>query len=197
MKSMELEIRGKNVKVSEERRQLIQKKLGKLDRYLENLVDATVELGSEKVRRGTEGRLVVEMTVRPPAHGPLLRAEERDNDLGAALDRLSEKMQRQISRYKDRMVHHKGKPRVGWVAAQLQKAEDASRMPVIEDSPEEFDLLKIKEFPVKPMYAEEALEQMELLGHTFFIFQDVETGGVGVVYRRTEGGYGLIRPELA
>ncbi len=192
---MEIEIRGKNVKVSEERRQLIQKKLGKLDRYLDNIGEAIVELGSERIRKGAEGRLVVEMTVKTPANGSLLRGEERDNDLAVALDRLSEKMQRQITRYKERMVHHKGKPRVGWVAAQLQKLEEPAPAN-LENAEEALSLLRVKEFSAKPMDTEEALEQMELLGHNFFIFEDIETGQVSVVYRRNEGGFGLIRPRL-
>lgn len=199
---MQLEIRGKNVKVSEERRLLIERKLGKLDRYLDSLGDATVEIASERVRRGVEGRLVVEMTVRTPVHGSVLRAEERDNDLGTALDKLSEKMQRQITRFKDRMVHNKGKPSIGQMAAQLQQAEQGN--PQIEEEggdevslEETFPLVKVKNFPVKPMFVGDALEQMELLGHNFFVFQDRETGRISVVYERNNGGYGLLRPEFA
>lgn len=195
---MQLEIRGKNVKVSDDRRQLIQKKLGKLDRYLDSLGEATVELATEnnhKGRGGAEGRLVVEMTVRTPSR-QLLRAEERDNDLGAALDRLQEKMQRQITRFKDRMVHHKGRPRVGEVATILQEEEQTAATETIPELEEAMELVRIKNFKVKPMYVDEAVEQMELLAHSFFVFQDAETGRVSVAYRRTDGGYGLIRPEL-
>ncbi|MEI6045079.1 MAG: ribosome-associated translation inhibitor RaiA [Chloroflexota bacterium] len=197
---MQLDIRGKNVKVSEERRQLIEKKLGKLDRYLDSLGEATVELAAEHARKGGEGRLVVEMTVRTPAHGSLLRAEERDNDLGVALDRLSEKMQRQITRFKDRMVHHKGRPRVSEVAAQLQEAAEAKEVEIAPDvdtdAEEVLHLVKIKNFQVTAMYVDEAVEQMELLGHNFFIFQDTETEKISVAYLRNDGGYGLLRPEL-
>jgi ribosomal subunit interface protein len=195
---MQLDIRGKNVKVSEERRQLIEKKLGRLDRYLDTLGEATVEVAAERNRKGGEGRLVVEMTVRTPAHGSLLRAEERDNDLGVALDRLSEKMQRQITRFKDRMVHHKGRPRVGEVATQMQEAAEAKEVQTVPDVDleEVMDLVKVKNFQVKPMYVEEAIEQMELLSHTFFLFQDAETEKISVAYRRNDGGYGLIRPDL-
>jgi ribosomal subunit interface protein len=194
---MQLDIRGKNVKVSEDRRQLIQKKLGKLDRYLESLGEATVELATENGHKGKggEGRLVVEMTVRTPSRA-LLRAEERDNDLGAALDRLQEKMQGQITRFKDRMVHHKGRPRVGEVATILQEAEEATTTQTIPELDKALELVRVKNFKVKPMYVDEAVEQMELLEHSFFVFQDAETGKISVAYRRNDGSYGLIRPEL-
>lgn len=194
---MQLDIRGKNVKLSEERRNLIEKKLGKLNRYLDSMGEATVELASERTSKGGEGRLVVEMTVRTPGNGSLLRAEERDNDLNVALDRLSEKMQRQITRFKERMVHHKGRPRASEVAAQLQEAEQVEKALDTPEVEEALSLLKIKNFEVKPMYVDEALEQMEMLAHNFFIFQDAETNKISVAYRRNDGGYGLIRPELA
>lgn len=194
---MQLDIRGKNVKLSEERRNLIEKKLGKLSRYLDNMEGATVELASERTRKGGEGRLVVEMTVRTPGNGSLLRAEERDNDLTVALDKLSEKMQGQLTRFKDRMVHHKGRPRVGEVAARLQQAEEDENALDTPEVEEALNLLKVKNFQVKPMYVDEALEQMELLAHNFFIFQDAETNSISVAYRRNDGAYGLLRPELA
>ncbi len=195
---MQLEIRGKNVKVSEERRQLIEKKLGKLSRYLDSLGEATVELASERNGgKGGEGRLVVEMTVRTPNRGSLLRAEERDNDLAVALDRLSEKMQGQITRFKDRMVHHKGQPRYAEAAAQLQQMEEAGVNQASLDAVEALSPVKTKSFQVEPMYVDEALERMELLGHNFFIFEDAESGKLSVTYRRNDGGYGLIRPERA
>lgn len=188
---MQLDIRGKNVKVSEERRQLIEKKLGRLDRYLEGMSAATVEVGSEPTRRTGEGRLIVEMTVRAPGKGSLLRAEERDNDLTNALDRLYEKMQRQITRYHERLVHHKGRPRASEVVGQTE-ADSA-----LDEEPVAFELVKVKHFSMQTMYPTEAVEQMELLGHSFFIFQDAETAKVSVAYRRNTGGYGLLRPELS
>jgi ribosomal subunit interface protein len=193
---MQLDIRGKNVKLSEERRNLIERKLGKLDRYLEHLGAATVELASERNRNG-EGRLIVEMTVRTPGNGSVLRAEERDNDLTVALDKLSEKMQRQITRYKDRMVDHKGRPRVGEVATYLEQQANKDQEVETPGLEQALDLIKIKNFEVKPMYIDQALEEMELLAHNFYIFQDAETNQISVAYRRNDGGYGLIRPQLA
>jgi len=188
---MQLDIRGKNVKVSEERRQLIEKKLAKLDRHLPNLGAATVELATERNRKGGEGRLVVEVTVRTLANGALLRAEERDNDLATALDRVYEKMQRQITRFKDRLVHHKGQARLS------EAAETGAEWEQEDEAEESEAVVKVKKFEVKPMQLDEALEQMELLGHNFFIFHDSETNQFSVTYRRNNGSYGLIQPELA
>ncbi len=195
---MQMEIRGKNVKVSEERRQLIEKKLGKLERYMENMEDATVELGTERNGKAGEGRLVIEMTLRGPANGTLLRAEERDNDLGVALDRLYEKMHKQVTRYKERMVHHKGRMRVSEIVDRLAQAEQPQAQEKFSPAEitETLDVVKVKQFQVKPLFVDEALEQMELLGHNFFIFQDVDNGHLSVAYRRTNGGYGILRPEV-
>jgi ribosomal subunit interface protein len=187
---MQLNIRGKNVKVSDDRRKLIEKKLGTLDHYFDMINEATVELSAEKSRNKDE-RLVVEMTVW--ANGSILRAEERDSDLVTALDRLHGKMQRQITRYKERNTHRKGRPSVSEAVTKLAQSEtevevetEAGNIPV-----------KVKSFPLKPMFAVEAVEEMELLGHDFFVFQDADTMKVSVVYRRKDGDYGMLQPEVS
>lgn len=186
---MQLQIRGKNVKVSDERRILIEKKLGKLNHYLETINEATVELAAENSRRDN-GRLVVEMTVR--TNGTLLRAEERDSDLSNALDRVHDKMQRQMTRYKERQIDRKRRPS----SATANANNDDSETPVVSLPETDKDSLpvKVKSFEVAPMLTSDAIDQMELLGHDFFVFLDADTKDVNVVYRRDDGYYGLLKP---
>ena len=195
---MELNIRGKNVKVSEDRRELIQKKLGNLNHYLESINEATVELSSENTRKNDE-RLVVEMTVR--TNGTLMRAEERDNNLSNALDRVHAKMQRQMSRYKDRRVDRKRRlalPTNEAVNALEPTPPPPARLDTaLEERNSDYLPVKIKTFQVSPIVSDEAIEQMELLGHDFFVFLDAETKEISVVYRRDDGYYGLLRPSIA
>jgi len=193
---MELTIRGKNVKVSDDRRQLIEKKLGKLNHYLEHIHEATVELSAENSRRQTE-RLVVEMTVR--TNGTLLRAEERDSDLGNALDRLHAKMQRQMTRYKGRVLDRKRrKPLLADQAVILTNTTYPNEVTSNEvDNIEDYRPVRVKKFAVRPMPSDEAIEQMELLGHDFFVYLDSASKEIQVVYRRDDGAYGLLQPEIA
>ena len=194
---MELTIRGKNVKVSDDRRQLIEKKLGKLNHYLEHIHEATVELSAENSRRQTE-RLVVEMTVR--TNGTLLRAEERDSDLSNALDRLHSKMQRQMTRYKGRVLDRKRRKPLAADQAVVLTNNTPYPNEVINnetDNTEEYRPVKVKKFAVRPMPSDEAIEQMELLGHDFFVYLDSASKEIQVVYRRDDGAYGLLQPEIA
>jgi len=194
---MELNIRGKNVKVSEDRRELIHKKLGNLNHYLESINEATVELSSENTRKSDE-RLVVEMTVR--TNGTLMRAEERDHDLSNALDRVHAKMQRQMSRYKERRVDRKRRlplPTNEAVDALEPTPPPPPRLATASERNSDYLPVKIKTFEVNPIVSDEAIEQMELLGHDFFVFLDAETKEISVVYRRDDGYYGLLRPSIA
>jgi len=189
---MELTIRGKNVKVSDDRKELIVRKLGKLNHYLEVANEATVELATEHSHKATE-RLVVEMTMW--VNGTILRAEERDSDLSNALDRLHAKMQRQMTRYKERLTQrNKGKTSVGEAVTILEE------QPALEQAARELQELapvKAKTFPLKPMYASDAIEELENVGHDFYVFLNAENDGINVVYRRKEGGYGILQPEKA
>ena len=173
--------------------ELIQKKLGHLNRYLENINEATVELATETSRKHTE-RLVVEMTVR--VNGTLMRAEERDNDLTCALDRVQAKMHRQMTRYKDRQIDRKRRP----ASANTQAVANVEPLPPLNPAPADYpDYLpiKTKSFEVRPMLSDAAIEQMELLDHAFFVFLDAATKEISVVYRRDDGYYGLLRPIVA
>ncbi|MGD2206150.1 MAG: ribosome-associated translation inhibitor RaiA [Anaerolineae bacterium] len=183
---MELIIKGKNVELTDRLRDYVEKKVGKLDRYLPTLTEARVELALEGTK-AAQDRQVCQLTVR--ANGAILRAEERSEDMFASIDTVLDKMYRQIARYK-------GKRRNRW--------REAARTP--EPLPMEFEeeleeessrIVRFKRFLMSPMNADEAVEQMELLGHDFFVFYDVDEGQINVVYRRKDGNYGVIQPVLA
>ncbi len=180
---MQLIIKGKNVEVTDWLRQYVEKKIGKLDRYLPTITEARVELSVEKAK-SAQDRQVVQVTVR--SNGAILRAEERSDDMFASIDSVLDKMYRQIARYKGKRY---GRGR----------APQGERVPLEEEREEEEPprIVRVKRFALTPMDQDEAIEQMELLGHDFFVFFNVEDNAVNVVYRRRDGHYGLLQPELA
>lgn len=180
---MELIIRGRNIEISDYLRQYVEKKIGKLDRYLPDITEARVELATENTRSAGEVQ-IAQVTIR--VDGTILRGEERSPDMFASIDAVLDKMYRQIARYK-------GKRQDRWRGR-------GERLPIPSEELEEEPGRKIvrrKRFPMYPMSEEEAIEQMELLGHDFFVFYNADTGEVNVLYRRRDGDYGLIEPELA
>jgi putative sigma-54 modulation protein len=188
---MQLTIKGKNVEVTDWVRQYIEKKIGKLDRYLPSLTEARVEL-SEEATSNPGHRQVVQVTLFD-RRGLILRGEERSADLFAAVDAVLDKMYRQIARYKGkrRATRHRN----GNTEADLGEA-----LPIEIEEEEEAEyrpIVRTKRFVMAPMSPDEAIEQMELLGHNFFVFYNADDGSVNVIYRRRDGNYGLIIPELA
>jgi putative sigma-54 modulation protein len=181
---MQLTITGKNMEVSEPLKKYVEKKIGKLNRYLPGIDEARVELSVEKVK-SQQDRQVVQVTIR--SNGTVLRAEERHADMRAAIDAVRDKLQRQVVRFKERNVRIRAR-------AQAAAAAAAS-MESVEELPPR--IVRTKTFTVTPMSSDEAIEQMELLGHDFFVFYNAETGSMNVVYRRKDGNYGLLQPELA
>jgi putative sigma-54 modulation protein len=181
---MELIVKGKNVEVTDRLREYVEQKIGKLDRYLPSISEAWVELSSEETK-AAQDRQVCQVTVR--SNGTILRAEERSDDMFSAIDSVLDKMYRQIARYK-------GKRKNRWRVA-------ATTEPLPIAMEEEFEeearaIVRVKRFPMTPMNPEEAVEQMELLGHDFFVFFNGEEGRMNVLYRRKVGNYGLLQPEL-
>jgi len=178
---MQLTIQGKNLEVTDRLQEYIEKKIGKLDRYLPTITEARVELSVEDARSAKD-RQVAQLTVR--SKGTFLRAEERSADMFASIDAIVDKMYRQIVRYKGK--------RYG-------RGRGPGEIPPVEESEEEAlpHIVRTKRFQVAPMDEEEAIEQMELLGHDFFVFFNVNTNGINILYRRQDGNYGLIEPELA
>ncbi len=183
---MEVTIRGRNIDITPRLQEYIEKKVSKLDRYLPTITDARVELTAEKTK-STQDRQVVQLTVR--SKGTLLRAEERDHDVFTAVDTVLDKMYRQIARYKGKRQDRNrvGLEEMGGEAVPVEVGE-------LEPTGQ---VVRVKRFPMTPMSTEEAIEQMELLGHDFYVFFNVAEGGINVLYRRKGGDYGLIQPELA
>lgn len=184
---MELTIKGKNVEITDRLRDYVHKKIGKLDRYLPSITEAWVELAVEGAK-AAQDRQVCQVTVR--SSGMILRAEERSDDMFTAIDTVLNKMYRQIARFK-------GKRQNRWRGAGLTPEPLPAEFEEEEVEEEAGRIVKSKRFPMTPMHPEEAVEQMELLGHDFFVFFNADEGQVNVLYRRKDGDYGMLQPDLA
>ena len=176
---MKFNIHGKKVEVTDAIRSYIEEKIGRLDRYLSDSEDITAKV----VIRIVGIEQIVEVTI--PIQKIVLRAEERHEDLYAAIDIVSDKLERQIRKNKTRMQKRIDKgANIGF---------DLSFDNVKED--DEDTIVKRKEIEMKPMNEEEAILQMNLIGHEFFVFKNSETGNVDVLYKRKDGNYGIIETK--
>jgi putative sigma-54 modulation protein len=189
---MELIVRGKNFEVPEAVREYADKKLGKLDRFLSNITEVVVEISQEDTK-GAQHRQVVQVTMN--SKGVLLRGEERADDYFTAIDAVTNTMKRQMNRYKTRLQR---RGRGSQPLREMSIGSIEKDITVGDESEVEMEgnVVKIKRFAIKPMPPEEALSQMELLGHDFFFFLNATTEQYNVVYRRRDGHYGLIEPDL-
>ncbi len=179
---MQVIIQGRNVEVTDRLREYVESKVEKLDRYLPTITEARMELSTEQTR-SAEDRQVAQLTLH--IRGVLLRSEERSSDMFTSVDNVMDKIKRQIDRYKSkRRARYRSSP--AEVAALVLDEEEA----------EQRSIVRTKRFSVTPMDPEEAIEQMELLGHSFFVFYNVDEGQINVVYARRDGNYGLLQPEL-
>lgn len=185
---MKTEIIGKKVEISEPVKGYIEKKVGKLGRYLPGITDAKVEIYEEKTR-SSEQRFATKVVLK--TKGALFTAKERGADIYATIDRVAESLSRQLERYKGKL-YERGKR-----VSLARQGTNPGEAPETEESKPLRKVVKVKRFLVKPMSITEASEQMELLGHDFFIFVNAESGGINLLYRRKDGNYGLIQPELA
>jgi len=180
---MQLTVTGRNIAVTPALRNYAENKLARLHRFVDALGTAHVVLSVEKYRQVAE----VTLTVRDL----ILRAEESTPDLYASIDRVPDKLERQVLRYKEKLVAHGGRGGRGPAAA-----EAASGVAVEEEGAgAEPQVVRVKRFALKPLAVEDAVLQMEMLGHTFFVFRNARTEEVNVIYRRQDGTYGLIEPE--
>lgn len=186
---MELQIFGKNLEISQAVQGYVQKKIGKLARYLPNITEAKVEIREEKTR-SSQHSFTVQVTLN--SKGTLLRGEERGENINVAVDAVSDVLARQIERYKGKLYK---RGRGVSLANQALASEGATVGEEVEISPK---IVRVKHFVVKPMSVAEATEQMELLGHNFFLFMNADNDDeLNLLYRREDGDYGLIEPELA
>jgi putative sigma-54 modulation protein len=178
---MRLQVKGRNVEVSEQIRTYAQEKLRKLDRLVADPTRVELELALE-TNPSIAANHIAEATVW--TKGPVLRARESSADMKASIDQLVDKLERQVKRYRE-----KRRPR------RHSRADGGAEFPPIPVSEGEPTIVKTKQFTVKPMSPEEAVLQLELLGHDFFVFRSADSGEVNVLYRRRDGDFGLIEPE--
>ena len=173
-------ISGKNLDITEGLRSAVTEKLGKLERYFTPDTEVYVTLSVEKERQK------IEVTI--PVKGNIIRSEQSSTDMYVSIDLVEEIIERQIRRYKKKLIDKK-QAAVAFSQAFIEDEEDTS----YED---DIQIVKTKKFAMKPVNPEEACLQMEMLGHNFFVFLNSETEQVNVVYKRKNGTYGLIEPEF-
>jgi len=182
-------VKGKNIEVTPALREYAEKRVAKLNKFFTWRQDISVEV-TLSVERDTH---IAEITYS--MGGLLMRGESRTKDLYASIDEASDKIERQVRRYKNKLQQ--------WEHHSLRKGEAAPAVAVAERAPEEEKgegetprVVRTKRFAIKPMDVEEAILQMELLGHDFFVFANAATDEVNVLYKRKDGHYGLIEPTL-
>lgn len=183
--ALEVNIFSRNITISDELREQIERKVASLDKYLDDILDARVDI-AETNARNLDERDVVQITVQ--GKGFILRAEERGSDIGSALNLAVDTLQKRIRRYK-------GKRNQRWKqTAEIREAEFAEEDASWDEQPV---IARRKQFSLRPMDEWEAIEQMELLGHTnFFVFYNAQTEAINVLYRRFDGSLGLIQPVI-
>ncbi|MEA2088184.1 MAG: ribosome-associated translation inhibitor RaiA [Candidatus Caldatribacteriota bacterium] len=179
---MKIIFKGKHIEVTDAIRNYTEKRLNKIERHFDHILEVIVTLSVEKNRQ------IVEATLQ--ASRALIRAEEETDDMYASIDKVADKLERQIKKYKEKYFQ---KPHPG-----TEKIVLANKGVNVEDSESEkiAKIVKTKRFAIKPMSVEEAAMQMDLLGHNFFVFANDNTNKVNVLYKRRDGNFGLIEPEF-
>ena len=178
MMSMKFIIVGRNIEVTPGLKAAVEEKIGKLEKYFSPDTEVHVTLSVEKDRQK------IEVTI--PVKGNIIRSEQVSNDMYVSIDLVEEIIERQLKKYKTKIVDKK------------QSSGSFSKQYIENDylDDEEIKIVRSKKFDIKPMYPEDACIQMELLGHNFFVFCNAETEQVNVVYKRKGDTYGLIEPEI-
>ena len=179
MISMKFIIIGKNIEVTEGLKAAVEEKIGKLEKYFTPETEIHVTLSVEKDRQK------IEVTI--PVKGSIIRSEQVSNDMYVSIDLVEEILERQIKKYKNKIIESNQEPGDIFTSDFLEK--EAS-----DDS--EIKIVRSKRFGIKPMFPEDACVQMELLGHDFYVFRNAETDEVNVVYKRKGNTFGLIEPEF-
>ena len=178
MISMKFIIVGRNIEVTLGLRAAVEEKIGKLDKYFNPDTEVHVTLSVEKERQK------IEVTI--PVKGSIIRSEQVSNDMYVSIDLVEEVIERQLKKYRTKLV------------TKQQNASAVFKQEFLDgaaDEDEEIKIVRTKRFGMKPMYPEDACVQMELTGHDFFVFRNAETDEVNVVYKRKNNTYGLIEPE--
>ncbi|WP_249871311.1 ribosome hibernation-promoting factor, HPF/YfiA family [Oceanobacillus saliphilus] len=185
---MKFNIRGENLEVTGAIKEYVEKKISKLERYFDTAPASDVHVNLSVYN--DEQR--IEVTI--PMTNLLLRGEVQHVDLYAAVDLVVDKLERQIRKHKtkiNRKFRHNGSPKHAFAEMEKQAGNIA-----VEDETDEIEIVRTKRFNLKPMDSEEAILQMDMLGHEFFVFTNDQSGDTNVVYRRRDGKYGLIEPNV-
>jgi len=179
---MNYNIRGQRVQVTEALREYTEKKLSRLEKYFEPSITSEVNV----TLTVTKGQHTVEVTI--PFSGIILRAEEKSEDMYASIDLVVDKLERQIRKHKTKVNRQ---IRQGNGSKAIFR-DSHTAVSIADEDDDDFELVRTKRFTLKPMDVEEAILQMNLVGHTFFVFSNSDTKSVNVVYKRGDGKYGLI-----
>lgn len=178
---MRISISGRGIEISDYLRELIDKKVGKLERYFPKDTEVQFTMTVEKNRH------IVEVTI--PYDNVIIRGEEVTGDMYASIDNVLDKLEKQITRHRTRLERNtknsalkRETPLFSVVSEEEEEAEGAK-------------IVRVKRFAIKPMDEEEAILQMALLGHSFYVFENADTNDINVLYSRKDGNYGLIEPE--
>lgn len=182
---MKVQTRGENLQLTDALREYVEKKIGRMEKYFDTPPVQNVQVTLSVIR----DLHIVEVTM--PINGIMIRAEERSPDMYASIDLVTEKLEGQIRKHKTKLNRRFRDEGIRTIIR-----ESAATALALEDADAEGQIVKVKKFAFKPMTAEEAVLQMDLLGHDFFVFSNAETDEVNVVYRRYDGNYGLIEPEF-
>ncbi|MCL4472365.1 MAG: ribosome-associated translation inhibitor RaiA [Actinobacteria bacterium] len=189
---MNLQVKGRNIAVTEALRTYVDEKLSKLGKNLNSASTMEVELFCEKNPSIADNQ-VAEATIF--TKGPVLRAKGASQDMYASIDLVADKLGRQVKKYRSKLVSHDSRVRGSIPPDALMPMPE----PIAEEEEEEEEegpqIVKLKSFDIKPMSAEEAALQLELIGHDFFVFRNSESNDTSVIYRRRDGNYGLIEPK--
>ena len=177
---MKFIISGRNIDITDGLRTAVEDKLGKLERYFTADTEIIVTLSVEKERQK------IEVTI--PVKGNIIRSEQVSNDMYVSIDLVEEIIERQLRKYKTKIINKK---------QNVETFQPEFIEKDYEDDTNEIKIIRTKKFGFKPMYPEDACVQMELLGHNFFVFFNAENEEVNVVYKRKDGSYGLIEPEFS
>ncbi len=183
--AMDIRYVAKGVEIPDDIRDLMEKKLGKLEKFFQKILDTQVEIMHKR------GMFVVEITSN--VNGVIMRGEDYAPDMRKAFEKSLKNIERQVKKHKESL---KDRSHMRSLAQDMDISFDLDSVILSEEERmEKEEVVKVKSFPVRPMSVEEATMQMDLLGHSFFAFRNADDGEFNVVYRRHEGGYGLLHPE--
>lgn len=180
---MRIKTIGKNIELTPALKEMVEKKISKLDKYFEPHVEARAKLTVQKNRH------IFEVTI--PFNGVILRGEEATDDMYKSIDIVEEKLQRQIRKQKTKLERRNNE------SFKLSYIDEVAVEDELEVEDNEPSIVRMKKFCANAMSSEEAILQMELLGHSFFIYEDIDEGSICVIYKRKDGNYGLLEPQYS